>query len=145
MSKNACVQAAQWLTSSKLKIKIDLSLDISWPEFFNIIKDHGPKNPPQGCNLGWHFHPLSGHYFKKTQLSVLSIYIVVLDVVHPICNLTCNLVFGHIFSTIQYTDFHQNRQIDWKCSHNFARLNHLDNHSLNHKSAESEYIWAHHT
>ena len=46
-----------------------------------MIKDHGPKNPPAGCNLGWQFHPLSGHFLKRNQLSVLSIYIVVLELV----------------------------------------------------------------
>ena len=52
LSKYACVWAAQWPTSSELKIKFDTSLDRSWPEFFKIIKNHGPKKPPPGCNLG---------------------------------------------------------------------------------------------
>jgi hypothetical protein len=48
-----------------------------------IIKDHGPKNPPAGCNLGLYFHPLSGHLKKENWLSVLSIYIVVLVIGDP--------------------------------------------------------------
>ena len=52
MSKNGYVWATQWPTSSELKIKFDPSLDRSWCEFFKIIKNHGPKNPPLGCNLG---------------------------------------------------------------------------------------------
>ena len=50
MSKN--VWASQWPTSSELKIKLDLSLERSWCEYFKIMKGHGPKNPPLGCNLG---------------------------------------------------------------------------------------------
>ena len=52
MSKNGCVWATQWPTSSELKIKFDPSSDRSWYEFFKITKDHGPKNPPLGCNMG---------------------------------------------------------------------------------------------
>ena len=37
---------------SELKIEFDLSLGRSWWEFFKIIKNHGPKNPLPGCNLG---------------------------------------------------------------------------------------------
>ena len=48
LSKNGFVWATQWPTSSELKIKFDPSLDRSWCEFFKIIKDHGPKNPPPG-------------------------------------------------------------------------------------------------
>ena len=39
-------------TYSELKIKFDPSLDRSLCEFFKIIKNHGPKYPPPGCNLG---------------------------------------------------------------------------------------------
>jgi hypothetical protein len=53
-----CVWAAQWPTSSELKINFDPSLDRSWCEFFKIIKNHGPKNPPPGCNLGGLFPPV---------------------------------------------------------------------------------------
>ena len=52
MSKNGHVWAAQWPTSSELKIKFDPSLDRSWSENFNIMKNHGQKNPHLGCNLG---------------------------------------------------------------------------------------------
>ena len=33
---------------------MDVPLDGSWCEFFMITykKNHGPKNPPPGCNLG---------------------------------------------------------------------------------------------
>jgi hypothetical protein len=48
LSKNGCVWAAQWTTSSELKIKFDPSLDRSWCEFFKLIKDHGSKNPHPG-------------------------------------------------------------------------------------------------
>ena len=33
--------------------------------FFKIIKDHGPKNPPPGCNLGALLPSPSGIFFKK--------------------------------------------------------------------------------
>ena len=39
-------------SSSELKIKLDPSLDRSLCEFFKVIKNHGPKNPPTDCNLG---------------------------------------------------------------------------------------------
>jgi hypothetical protein len=52
LSKNGHVWATQWSTSSELKIKFDSSLDRSCCEFFKIIKNHGPKNPPPDCNLG---------------------------------------------------------------------------------------------
>jgi hypothetical protein len=66
-SKNCYVWATQWPTSSELKIKFDPSLDRSWPEFLKIIKNHGPKNPTPGCNLG---QPRSGHLSgKKCRLS----------------------------------------------------------------------------
>ena len=42
-------------TSSVLKIKFEPSLDRSWCEFFKIIKNHVPKNPTPGCNLGAKF------------------------------------------------------------------------------------------
>jgi len=45
-----------------------------------VIKDHGPKNPPPRCNLGGHYPSPSGNFWKKNQLSVLSIYIVVIAV-----------------------------------------------------------------
>ena len=77
LSKNCCVWAAQWPTSSELKTKFDPSLDRSWCEFFKIMKDHGLKNPPPGCNLGALFPSPSWIFFKK--ISVLSIYIVFLD------------------------------------------------------------------
>ena len=67
----------------QLKIKFDPSLDRSWCEFFKIIKDLGPKNPHPGCNLGALLPSPSGNFFKKNQLSVLSIYIVVLG--WPLC------------------------------------------------------------
>ena len=53
------VWATQWPISSELKIKFDPSLDRSWCEFFKILKYHGPKNPPPGCNLGPKFFPLN--------------------------------------------------------------------------------------
>ena len=62
LSKNGYVWATQWPIFSELKIKFDLSLDRSWCEFFKIIKNHGPKNPPPGCNLG---QPRSGHLSEK--------------------------------------------------------------------------------
>ena len=65
LSKNGCVWAAQWPTSSELKIKFDPSLDRSWCEFFKIVKDHGPKNPPPGCNLGGLFPSPSWIFFQK--------------------------------------------------------------------------------
>ena len=48
--KNGYVWATQCPTSSELKIKFEPSLDRSWCEFFKIVKDHGPKNQPMGCN-----------------------------------------------------------------------------------------------
>ena len=75
LSKNDCLWAAQWPTSSELKINFDPSLDRSWCEFFKILKDQGPRNPFLGCNFGVLFPSRSGHFFKiKNQLSVLSIY-----------------------------------------------------------------------
>ena len=68
-------------TSRELNIKFDPTLDRSWCEFFKIIKDHGPKNLPPGCNLGPYFPPPVEIFYKKNQLSVLSIYIVVLGLV----------------------------------------------------------------
>ena len=59
-------KAAQWPTSSELKIKFDPSLDRSWCEFFKIIKNHGPKNPPPGCNLGPKYQPQAGHLSMTT-------------------------------------------------------------------------------
>ena len=50
--KNHYVWAAQWPTFSEVKIKFDPSLDRSWCEFFKILKNHGPKNWPLGCNFG---------------------------------------------------------------------------------------------
>ena len=69
LSKNGCVWAAQWPTSSELKIKFDPSLDRSWYEFFKIIKNHGPKNPPTGCNLDPKFHPQAGHVSERKMLT----------------------------------------------------------------------------
>ena len=46
--KNGYVWATQWLGSIEPKIKFDPSFDRSWSEFFKIIKNHGPKNPPRG-------------------------------------------------------------------------------------------------
>ena len=65
LSKNGCVWAAQWPTSSKLKIKFDPSLDRSWCEFFKIIKNHGPINPPLGCNLGPKYPPPGWSLVRK--------------------------------------------------------------------------------
>ena len=48
------------------------------------MKDHGPKNPLPRCNLGALFPSPSGHFFKKNQLSVLSIYIVVLGLTNKV-------------------------------------------------------------
>jgi hypothetical protein len=48
----------------QLKIKFDPSLDGSWCEFFKIIKNHGPKNPPPACNLGHKFSPHAGHFLE---------------------------------------------------------------------------------
>ena len=48
----AVFEQTQWPTSYELKIKFDPSLGRSWSELFKIIKGHGPKNPPPGCNLG---------------------------------------------------------------------------------------------
>ena len=44
-----------------------------------MIKNYGPKNPPPGRNLGASFPSPSGNLKNENQLSVPSIYIVVLD------------------------------------------------------------------
>ena len=44
--KNDCVSTTQWLTSGRLKIMFDPSLDRFSCELFKISKDHGLKNPP---------------------------------------------------------------------------------------------------
>ena len=62
---NTALTATQWPTSSELKIKFDPSLDRSWCEFFKIIKNHGPKNPPPGCNLGPKFPPSCWSLVRK--------------------------------------------------------------------------------
>ena len=36
----------------------------SWWEFFKILKDHGPKRPPSGCNLGGLFPSPSWNFFE---------------------------------------------------------------------------------
>ena len=59
----------QWSISGELKVKFDPSLDRSSCEFFNIIKNHGPKNPPQGCNLGPKFPPHVGRSPKTNDSS----------------------------------------------------------------------------
>ena len=64
LSKNGFVWAAQSPTFSELKIKFDPLLDRSWCQFFKIIKDHGPKNPP-GVILGTFFPPPMGIFSKK--------------------------------------------------------------------------------
>ena len=69
LSKNTHVWATQWPTSSELKIKFDPSLDRSWCEFFKIIKNLGPKNPPTGCNLDPKFHPQAGHVSERKMLT----------------------------------------------------------------------------
>ena len=68
LSKNGCVWAAQWLTSSELKIKFDPPFDRSWCEFFKVIKDHDPKSPSPGCNFGCLFSFPSSK--KSAQCSV---------------------------------------------------------------------------
>jgi len=50
-SKNGYVWGAQWPTSSEFKIKFDPSLDRYRCEFFEIIKNHGPKTSSP-LNLG---------------------------------------------------------------------------------------------
>ena len=52
-------------TSSELKIKFDPSLDRSLCEFFKIIKNHGPKNPPQGVIWVPSNRPQAGHLSEK--------------------------------------------------------------------------------
>ena len=52
-------------SSSELKIKLDPSLDRSLCEFFKVIKNHGPKNQPPGCNLGPKFPPHVGKSVKR--------------------------------------------------------------------------------
>ena len=51
------------------KQSLTLSLDRSWCEFFKIIKNHGPKNPPTGCNLDPKFHPQAGHVSERKMLT----------------------------------------------------------------------------
>ena len=65
MTKNGHVWATQWPTSSQLKIKFDPSLDRSWCKFFKIMKNHDPKNPPLGCNLGPKFSASVGSLGRK--------------------------------------------------------------------------------
>ena len=80
LSKNCYVWATQWPTFSKLKIKFDPWLDRSWCEFFKIIKDHGPKNPPPWCNLGALFpSPVDIFFQKKSAECSVNLYIIVLD------------------------------------------------------------------
>ena len=74
LSKNGYVWATQWPTSSELKIKFDPSFDRPWCEFFKIIKDHGPKNPPLGCNLAGLFSSPSGH-LKKEKSAECSVHL----------------------------------------------------------------------
>jgi hypothetical protein len=65
LSKNGYVWATQWPTSSELKIKFDSSLGRSWCEFFKIIKNHGPKNPPAGVIWVPSIDPQAGHLSEK--------------------------------------------------------------------------------
>ena len=61
----AMVWATQWRTSSE---KFEPSLDRSWCEFFKIIKNHGPKHPSPGCNVGPKFPPHAGYLSEKNVL-----------------------------------------------------------------------------
>ena len=72
----------------QLKIKFDPSsledVNVNDVNFPKIIKDHGSKNPPHLVA----FPSPNGHFFKrKNQLSVLSIYIVVLGLAYIIINI----------------------------------------------------------
>ena len=82
LSKNSYVCATQWSASCKLKIKFYPSLDRSWCEFFEIIKNHGPKNPPQGCILGPSFHSHAGHLQEKKNDNLAVQYEDVHDLTH---------------------------------------------------------------
>ena len=53
------------LNDQLLKIKFDPSFDRSRLEFCYIIRNHGPKNSPLGCDLGPKFPPHVGTSAKK--------------------------------------------------------------------------------
>ena len=78
LPKTDHIWAAQWLTSSELKIKFDPWLERSWCELFKIINIpvYGPKDPLQG-SLGPGFPSKSSPsvVISKTEIggSVLSI------------------------------------------------------------------------
>ena len=57
------------LNDQLLKIKFDPSFDSSRLEFCYIIRNHGPKNPPLGCDLGPKFPPHVGRSAKKIDSS----------------------------------------------------------------------------
>ena len=61
------------LNDQLLKIKFDPSFDRSRLEFCYIIRNHGPKNPPRGCDLGLKFPPHVGRSAKKIDSSSVQI------------------------------------------------------------------------
>ena len=69
-----------WYTRHSISIqpsqegKFDPSLDRSWCEFFKIVKDRGPKNPPLRCNLGCLFFPQRSFFQGKSAECSVHLY-----------------------------------------------------------------------